>query len=66
MVRVGVIIKILGYVAWVIVAGALLAPPLYELVRGWSDAGYLAEIAHYRFPKYLSIFFGLCFQYEIF
>ena len=27
----GVIAKILGYVVWVIVAGALLAPPLYLL-----------------------------------
>ncbi len=50
----GVIVKILGYVAWVIVAGALLAPPLYELVRGWIEAGYMVEIAHYRFPKYLN------------
>ena len=54
MIGLGVIVKILGYVAWVIVAGALLAPPLYELVRGWIEAGYMVEIAHYRFPKYLN------------
>ena len=49
-----VIINIMGFVLWVVVAGALLAPPLYHGTQSLIDAGYLGEIAHYRFPKYLN------------
>ena len=46
--------KILGYALWVVVAGSLLAPPLYGLTQTLIEAGYLEGIAHYKFPKYLN------------
>lgn len=49
-----VVTKVLAYALFVVVGGALLAPPLYWLGQWAVDSDSIPQLARFRFPKYLN------------
>ena len=49
-----VLLKIIAYLGFVVVAGSLLAIPLYEAGQWAIETDLIPALKKYRFPKYLN------------